>query len=226
MVGGRGVIKKAAWTANGEKWACGIHRSIKITRIVQTKKGVAGRGLAPAGGRRKELRDALRCRPATNQILQGASAGETRAEVGCAPDAVGARRGRETDRRGAGDSRGGEGEVWGRRWRAGMGRGPCGTRSEVGPRHHIVARVEGRRRVEVDGDAEAGDAHGPLRAEALDGLEERPRGDRAELDLAGVEDAVAADDAPPVLERVHDWRRRRNVSVRTQHKQRERGTHR
>ena len=41
-----------------------------------------------------------------------------------------------------------------------------------------------RQRVEVDGDAKAGDAHGLLRAEALDGLEERPCGDRAELDLA------------------------------------------
>lgn len=94
---------------------------------------------------------------------------------------------------------------------------------EVGPRHNVVAST--RLGLHGDGDTETGRAHGALRAEALHGLHEAPRGDRAELDLAGLEHAVAADDAPAVVERVDDCdaHHRRTLAWEAPHA---RGTHR
>jgi hypothetical protein len=96
-----------------------------------------------------------------------------------------------------------------------------GVSSEVGPGHELGARARGR--IRVDGDTERARTERALRAEALDGLDEHPRGDRAELGvLRGTlrlaergalrrggsggkrRRSGAADDAPAIVVRVDD----------------------
>ena len=73
---------------------------------------------------------------------------------------------------------------------------------EVGPRHDVIARSCGG--IQRDGHAETGCPHRTLRAEPLHGLHEAPRGNGSELDLAGLEDAIASDNAPAIFEGVYN----------------------
>lgn len=76
------------------------------------------------------------------------------------------------------------------------------TGLEVGPGHDLLAsRIWC---VELDGNTQTADSHGPLCAEALDGLHETPSGHGPELNLVFVHQGRSADDAPPVIETLHD----------------------
>jgi len=73
---------------------------------------------------------------------------------------------------------------------------------EVGPGNELVAfRV---RCVELDGNAQTVDPHRSLGAEALDGFQETPSGHGTQLDLVFVQHARSTDDAPPIIETLHD----------------------
>ena len=73
---------------------------------------------------------------------------------------------------------------------------------EVGPGDDLVAL--GIWRVELNCDAQTTDSQWSLSAEALDGLQETPSGHGTQLDLVLVQHARSADDAPPVIETLHD----------------------
>jgi len=58
--------------------------------------------------------------------------------------------------------------------------------------------------VKLDGNTQTADSHRPLCAEALDGLHETPSGDGPELDFILVHHGRSTDDAPSVIETLHD----------------------
>jgi len=85
-----------------------------------------------------------------------------------------------------------------------MGRNytPDNDRSEVGPGHDLVAsRIWC---VELDSNAQTADSHRSLGAEALYGLQETPSGHSTQLDLVLIQHGRSTDNAPPVVETLHD----------------------
>ena len=77
-----------------------------------------------------------------------------------------------------------------------------GMRLEIGPGHDIVTSAG--LGLQSDGDAQTGRAHGAFCAQALHGLHKAPSRDRAEFDFTRLEHAVAADNAPAVVERINN----------------------
>ena len=73
---------------------------------------------------------------------------------------------------------------------------------EVGPGYDLVAfRI---RCVELNGNAQTVNPHRSLGAETLDGLQETPSGHGTQLDLVLIQHARSTDDAPPIIETLHD----------------------
>ena len=79
---------------------------------------------------------------------------------------------------------------------------PNNDRLEVGPGHDLLAF--GIWCVKLDSDTQTADSHRSLCAETFDGLHETPSGHSPELDLVLVHHGRPADDAPPVIEALHD----------------------
>ena len=73
---------------------------------------------------------------------------------------------------------------------------------EVGPGYDLLAsRIWC---VELDSNTQTADSHRPLGAEALDGLHETPSGHGPKLDFVLVHHGRSTDDAPSVIETLHD----------------------
>lgn len=79
---------------------------------------------------------------------------------------------------------------------------PNNDRLEVGPGHDLLAF--GIWCVELDSDTQTADSHRSLCAETFDGLHETPSGHGPELDLVLVHHGRPTDDAPSVIEALHD----------------------
>jgi len=71
---------------------------------------------------------------------------------------------------------------------------------KVGPGYDLFSRRESRARFDLDSHAERGGAHRARSLEALGGLDEAPRRHGAHLDVPGLDERVAADDAPAIVE--------------------------
>lgn len=70
---------------------------------------------------------------------------------------------------------------------------------KVGPRDDVVPRTWAICVVELDGDSQAGRSHRSSGVKPLEGLDEAPRRDGADLDLAWLEDAVTTNNAPSIV---------------------------
>ena len=74
---------------------------------------------------------------------------------------------------------------------------------KVGPRDQLVTGRKSGACVNLNGDAKGGSAHRAGSLEALYGLDEAPSGYCSHLDLARLDERIAADDTPTVVERLH-----------------------
>lgn len=72
---------------------------------------------------------------------------------------------------------------------------------KVGPGDTLFTGRESWACVNLNSNAEGGRAHRTRRLEALHGLDEAPSRHGAHLDVPSLELRVAADDAPPIIER-------------------------
>lgn len=73
---------------------------------------------------------------------------------------------------------------------------------EIGPGHNLVTL--GTWRVELNGNTQTTNSHWSLGAETLDGFQETPSRHGAQFDLVLIHHAWSADDAPPIVETLHD----------------------